>query len=612
VTFAQLIVIAVILIPLVLIASNRLRLDMAAIMTAIALAVAQLLGFGVLGGPNTPDDAIKALSGLAQPVTVTLFSLFIITRCLDKTGITRWLAQRILKVSGQSEMRLVGLLTLTTAFFSLFMNNLAAGALVLPTAMEVSRRTSIKPSKLLIPVAYGSCLGGAATYFTTANIIASDLLRAAHPPQAPLHILDFTPTGGLIAIAGILFVSLFGRRLLPDRASSAEQLIARRTGSELEDVYQLGERLWEARVLPDSPLSNKSLSDTYIGQHLGLSVVALQHGRQSIFAPAPEQVIHPGDILLIVGREERVTQLVNQGLRVEREATNTHISTRGIRFVEVLPAPHSSSEGRTLRELEFRRKYGFTAVALLRNGRSYRTDVAEFKLQLGDSLLMVGESSQLKALQNIPDFIVLEPDLSDQPVHWRQAAFAVTVTLAAIVASIFGFPVYMATLIAATLMLVVGLLTMEEAYRTMEWQAIILIAGMYPISLAMANTGLAGSFGQAVVSLVAPFGSLGLVAGSYLLTALVSQVVAGQVTTLITGPIVISAAISTGTSPQAVAVASAIACSASFLTPLAHPVNMLMIGPANYKFGDFFRAGWILTVICFIMLLIGMKLFWNV
>src|SRR5215213_8190333 len=159
-----------------LIATNRLRLDVAAIMTAVALALAQIAGLGVLGPVGTPNNAVKALSGLSQPVIVTLFSLFVITRCLDSTGITRWMARRILGVSGQSQWRLIGLLTLTTAFFSLFMNNLAAGALLLPTAMELSRRTGVKPSKLLIPIAYGSCLGGAATYFTTANIIASDLL----------------------------------------------------------------------------------------------------------------------------------------------------------------------------------------------------------------------------------------------------------------------------------------------------------------------------------------------------------------------------------------------------------------------------------------------------
>ncbi len=611
-TFPQLFVIGVIVVPLMLIATNRLRLDVAAIMTALALALAQVAGLGVLGAPNNPNDAIKSLIGLSEPVTVTLFSLFVITRALDRTGITRWLARRIMGISGQSQWRMIGLLTLTSAFFSLFMNNLAAAALVLPVAMELSRRTNTKPSKLLIPVAYGSCLGGAATYFTTANIIASDLLRTANPPQAPLHILDFTPTGGLIALAGIAFITIFGSRLLPDRDPSAEQSMIRRTGSDLEDAYQLGERLWEIRVPAQSPLVEKTLAQTGIGGKLGLTVAAIWHGRQAIFAPSPQQMIQEGDILLTVGREDRVKQLIDQGLKVGRESfTNGHISARGVSFVEILLAPHSRAEGYSLKELEFRRNFGFTAVALLRDGRSYRTDVADFKLRPGDSLLLVGSPSKLKLLQRNPDFLTLETDAGDQPVNWRQAAFGIAVTLAAIGASIAGFPVYLAVLIGAIVLIVTGFMTMEEAYRTMEWQAIILIAGMYPVSLAMVNTGLAGILGDIVVKVVAPFGPLGLAAGAYLFTAAVSQVVAGQVTTLITAPVFISAAITLNTSPQAIAVASAIACSASFITPIAHPVNALMIGPANYQFMDFVRAGWMMTILSFIMLIIGMGVFWH-
>lgn len=611
-SFPQLFVIGVIGVPLVLIATNRIRLDVAAIMTALALALAQIAGLGILGAPNTPDDAIKALSGLSQPVTVTLFSLFIITRCLDNTGVTRWLARRIMNASGQSQWRLVGLITLTSAFFSLFMNNLAAAALVLPVAMELSRRTNTKPSKLLMPVAYGSCLGGAATYFTTANIIASDLLRTANPPQAPLHILDFTPTGGLIALAGIAFITVFGRRLLPDRDPSAEQSMIRRTGSDLEDTYQLGERLWEIGVPSNSPAVEKTLADSDIGKRLGLTVVAIWHGRQAIFAPSPQQMIQEGDILLTIGREDRVVQLADMGFKVGRESsTNKHVSSRGVSFVEMILAPHSRAVGYSLKELDFRRKYGYTAVALLRDQRSYRTDVADFKLHPGDSLLLVGSPDRLKQLQRNPDFLTLETDLGDQPVRYKRAALAIAVTFVAIAAAILGFPVYLATLIAAVILILMGLISMDETYRTMEWQAIILIAGMYPVSLAMVNTGLAGVIGEVVVKIIAPFGPLGLAAGAYLFTALISQVVAGQVTTLITAPVLISAAITLHTSPQAIAVASAIACSASFLTPIAHPVNALIIGPANYRFSDFFRAGWLLTVISFVMLVIGMKVFWH-
>jgi di/tricarboxylate transporter len=613
-TLAQVFVIVAVAIPLGLVAVNRLRVDIGALIIAIALGVGQYFGLGVLGPPGQRDAAVRAIAGLGQPVVVTLFSLFILTRSLDKVGVTRAIARRLLAAGGNSEVRLIVLFTATTALLSLFMNNLAAGALLLPSAIDASRRTGIPPSKLLIPVAYGSLLGGAATYFTTANIIASNLLLTASPPQAPLHILDFTGVGGLIALAGIGYMAVFGPRLLPNRKPSAEQMMARRTGSELEDEYQLGERLWEVQVLPQSPLVGKRLDETEIGVRLGLAVAAIWRGRQAIFAPSPNQKLLAGDILLTVGREERVSQLAGLDVKIGREQPDGHaghISARGVSFVEVLLAPHSRAEGHTLRELEFRKTYSFTAVALLRGRRSYRTDVASFQLGPGDALLMVGAPERLRALQANPDFIVLEPDVSDRPVNRRHATLAVSVIGAAIVASILGFPVYLATLAGALLIVLLRLLTMEEAYRAMEWRAIFLIAGMYAVSLAMVQTGLAALIGQGVIGLVRPFGPLGLAAGAYLLTAGLTQVMGGQVTALVTGPIAISAAIGMGVSPQAMAVAAAIGCSASFFTPIAHPVNILMIGPGNYRFSDFFRMGWGLTLLSFLMLVAGMLVFWH-
>ncbi len=609
--FAPLFLIIVVAIPLIFVSRNRLRMDLAALLIALILGLGQFLGLELLGPEHTPQAAIKAISGLSEPVVLTLLSLFIIAQSLDKSGVTRWIARRLIDLGGRSERRLIVLYATSTAFLSLFMNNLAAGALLLPSAMETCRRTGIKPSKLLIPVAYGSLLGGSATYFTTANIIASNLLASAHPPQAMLHVLDFTPTGGLIVLAGIAFLGLVGPRLLPNRPPAPELMMTRYTGSDLEDYYQLNERLWEAMVLPDSPLANKSLAESRIGEQLGLAIAGVWHGRQAIFSPLPDQVIHPADILLIVGREERVQQLTGLGLKIGRENTNNHISARGVSLIEAMPAPHSQVLGRTLRELEFRTRYGFTVLALYRNRRSYRTDVGDFKLTLGDSLLMIGSRNKLKRLYSNPDFIVLEPDPSDQPVQRLPAGLTVVVIAAGIIASFLGLPVHFSMLAGALLLLITGMLSMEEAYRAVEWQAIFLIAGMYSVSLAMVNTGLATRIGEVVVAIVTPLGPLGLAAGAYLLTAALTQVMGGQVTALVTGPIMISAAISLHTSPQAVAVATAIGCSASFFTPLAHPVNILMIAPANYEFEDFFHMGWRLTIVCFVMLLVGLIVFWR-
>jgi di/tricarboxylate transporter len=196
-------------------------------------------------------------------------------------------------------------------------------------------------------------------------------------------------------------------------------------------------------------------------------------------------------------------------------------------------------------------------------------------------------------------------------VQPREAAISIGVVLAAVAASILGVPVYLAMLSGAIVLILAGILNPREAYESVEWQAVFLIAGMYSASLAMVQTGLAGFAGQLMIRLVTPLGPLGLAAGAYLMTALLTQVMGGQVTALVTGPIAISAAIDLHVSAQAIAVATAIGCSASFLTPLVHPVNILMIGPANYKFSDFFKIGWPLTVLSFIVLLIGMAVFWR-
>jgi di/tricarboxylate transporter len=609
-TIPHFFLIIVVVIPLLLVVLGRIRIDVASIFIAVSFGSAQYLGMGILGPAFTPNDAIKALSGVNQPVILTLVGLFIITASLEKSGITRWMARNMLKIGGSSERKLIALFAGTTALFSLIINNLAAGALVLPIAMDVARRTGIKPSKLLIPVAYGSLLGGAATYFTTANMIVSNLLTTTDPPQAPLHILAFTPTGGLMAVAGIAFLSLFGHRWLPDRESRLEKMMARLTGSDLEDYYRLGERLWEARVVPGSPFANRALSESRIGERFGLVVAGMWHKQQEIFAPSPDQFIHSGDILLIVGREDRVNALAESGLKVKPKNFAKHISKRGVSFIEVMPSPHSRAIGRTLRDLDFRVRYRATALALFRGGQSYRTDLGGFPLQLGDSLLIIGSRKSMDRLRNNPDFIVLESDDSDQPLEKAPAFLAIGVLFSAITASVLGMPIYLAMLGGALILILAKVLEMEEAYRAIEWQVVVLIAGMYTVSLAMVNTGLAGIIGELMVTLLAPFGPLGLAVGAYVLTLLLTQIMGGQVTILVTGPIAISAAISLDIDPHAVAVASAMGCSSSFFLPIAHPVNILMISPANYQFRDFFKIGWRLTLVCFLALIAGMMLFW--
>ncbi len=608
-TPTQWILIAVVFIPLALVVANRLRVDVAALLMAVTLGILQLLGLGMLAPAHSPWAAQLVLTGLAQPVILILISLFVLTRNLEKSGLTRLVARWLIRSGGANHNLYIFLLAGTTAFLSLFMNNLAAGALVLPIAMDAARRTRVNPAKLLIPVAYGSLLGGTATYFTTANIIVSSLLQSAHPAQQPLRFLDFTPTGGLIAVAGLIFMGLFAYRLLPDRKPSVEQSLARLTGTELEEAYALSERLWEGRIRYASSLVGCSLKDTKIGERLGIVIVAMRRDRHDFSPPPLTQLLQPNDVLLIVGRQERVSKLGELGIQVKPEPET--LTNLGLTLLELAPAPRSSLIGKTLKEVNFHGQYGFLAVALLRGQRSYRTDVANIPIEPGDSLLIVGRRRDIPALHRTSDFIIFEEDPSDMPLNKRRTASALGIMVAAIVASIAGVPVYLAMLAAAVAAFLTGGVTVEEGYQSVEWQAVFLIAGMYVVSEAMVETHLAGVVGDALLAVVEPLGPLGLAAGAYVLTGILTQFMGGQVTALVTGPVTISAAIQMGANPQAIAVATAIGCSASFLTPLAHPVNILMITPGNYSFGDFFRSGWLLTVISFVMLLVGMVLFWH-
>jgi len=600
---------AVIVIPLALVMSNRWRVDVAAIFMIVVLGLAQYFGYSILGNEKTPGDTLLAISGFSQPVVVTLIGLFILTQTLSHNSVMLWLGQSLAAAGGNSEKRLVFLFTFASALLSLMMNNVAVGALLLPSVIQVTRKAKIRASKLLIPIAFGAALGGMATYFTTANIVLSNLLTAARPPQQALGVLSFAATGGLIAVAGILYITYFGRHLAPSREPGPEQAIARRGSDELENLYSLDERLWEARLSPKSKLAGKTLNQVRIGERFGLAIIAIWRGRHSIFTPDASEKIGIGDVLLIVGREERVNQLRKFGFKIVREMYA--ISAFDVTLVELILAPHSAYDGKTIKQMNFRRKYGFTVVALMRRGRSFRTDVGDIPLEMGDSLLMIGSPERIRDLRINPDIIILEADPAPRAIPRRRAAISILVFVSAMILALLGLPVYLSVLAAALFAIIIGLLPLQEVYRSIEWQVIFFIAGMYVASLGMVHTGLAALIGNSGLGLIGNTGPLGLAATAFLLSSVLTQFMGSQATAFVVGPIAISAAIHFNTNPQAIAVASAIGCSASFLTPMAHPVNLIMMGPGNYRFGDFFRVGIGLMLIVFLALLAGMILFWK-
>jgi di/tricarboxylate transporter len=592
--------IAVTAAALALIVSNRMRPDLVAL---LVLATLPLLGVVTFQ---------EAFSGFSRSVVITIIGLFIVTQALEDTGVVKWLADRMRRIGRGSEVRLLLLFMSAGALLSLVMNNIAAGAVLLPAAVQVGSESRVPPSKLLMPLAFGTLVGGMATYFTTANIILSSILRDQQQP--PLSMADFLPTGGLIVVATLIFMATIGRFLLPRRSSVGQSISPLALSRSLYETYGLNEQMWEATIAPDSPLVGVELGASKIGLELGLTVLAIWRGHQAILTPLPTEVLQADDYLLVLGPEERLEPLQQRGAHIGRSNGGPQPSDENyVDLTEVLIPPRSSLEGNSLTELSFRNKYQLTAVALWREGRSYCTDVGKMPLEVGDALLMVGTPQKIKALTRDPDFLVLRSSHAAQPPLPHKASWALGITIAVILASIFEVvPSSEAMIIGVAAMALTGCINLDEAYRGISWRVIFLIAGMLPISLAMINTGLADHLGTVIVTSLAPFGPLGLVSGLFLITMVATQVIGGQVAALIIGPIAVTAAVQVGVDAQAVAVAVAIACSAAFLTPLAHPVNVLMMGPGGYLPRDFLNVGSGMIVVTFITLLIGMRLFWGI
>ncbi|MCY3947525.1 MAG: SLC13 family permease [Anaerolineaceae bacterium] len=594
-TTPELTVIGIIVVTLALIAFTRLRIDIIALLVLLMVALTRLV----------PADA--ALSGFSSSVVITIIGLLVITRGLEQTGVMQWVARQLQAYGRGSEAKLIALVMSAGAAVSLLMNNVAAGAVLLPAVLQVSRDGGVAASKLMIPLAFGVTVGGMATYFTTANILMSELLIAQG--IAGLGMLDFMPVGGIIVAAGLLYMLLFGRRTLPDRASLTQSFHQ----IDLHDTYELAEQMWQVRVTPGSRLANQTVQESDINAELGLTVAAVWRGGETITIPKSNQMIYPADELLIVGREDRLEQLLAWGNELIESDKHAVQGVLPIEPIEIMIAPRSNAIGKTLSQMKLNRDAGLLAMALWRDGQSFHTDVRKMPLQVGDAILVVGQSSDIQNLSRNSNFILPAGEYSAQAIESRKAPYAILITAIVLALAILNIvPLPIAMLAGAAAMVLTRCLRMEQFYTAVDWRTIFLIAGMLPLSLAMAETGLADRVGAILELRLMNASPLLLFAAIALLTMLVVQVIGGQVTPLLVGPIAIKAALQMGIDPRAMALAVAMACSLAFITPISHPVNILMMGPGGYKFSDFSKVGIGMTIVTLLAMMLGLSVIWGV
>ena len=350
--------------------------------------------------------------------------------------------------------------------------------------------------------------------------------------------------------------------------------------------------MWLVRVLPGSRLAHKSVGDSAINAELGLTVAAVWRGNEAITIPKSDQIIYPADELLIVGQEDRLGQLLAWGNELLNDGDRGENGALPIEPIEIVIAPRSDAIGKTLSQMKLNREAGLLAMALWRDGQSFHTDVRKMPLQVGDAVLAVGKSTDIQRLSQNPNFILPAGAYSAQAIESGKAPLAIAITAIVLALSILNLmPLPIAMLAGAAAMVLTGCLAMEQFYSAVQWRVIFLVAGMLPLSFAIRDTGLADRIGALLVTSLADASPLLLIAGMVLLTMLVVQIIGGQVTALLVGPIALNAALQMGVDAPAMAVAVAMACSMAFLTPIAHPVNILMMGPGGYKFSDYLQ-GW--------------------
>jgi di/tricarboxylate transporter len=589
------ITLAIIFMASILLITERVRPDLTALLVVLSLRLTNIV---------TTEEA---LSGFSRSAVITILCVFILTHGLERTGATSWVGRQLLRTAGQSERKLIAALMLTGAGLAAFMNTIAAAAVLLPTAIGIARQTKIRPSRLLMPLAFGALLGGTTTLLTTANIIVSSTLFEAG--FAPLGLFEFLPVGLPLVIFGVLFVLLLAPKLLPTRDVAGQIARMRLLHGELAKIYHLREGSCEVVVEKDSVVAGQTLRQAGWGQALSLMVLGISRKNQLRLAPAPDDDVQVGDFLLL-DRAPTHAELQEYGLKLTFEADLvSELASYEVPLVEATLAPRSDLVGKTLREIHYRERFGLQVIALWRQGLVVQHDIADIPLRFGDALLLQGPLEKVKLLHMDPNFLLLEEEIDVEPT--RKALLAAAIMAFSLgLAATQVLSIAIATLLGATLMLLTGCLTMDQAYRAVEWKAIFLVAGMIPLSIALETTGTA----NVIATWLHDMSGLTAVtiAAILLITAsAMSLVLSGQATAVIMAPVAIATAVSLDVDPRALAMVVAIGCSLAFISPLGHPANLLMMGPGGYTFRDYVKLGLPLTLLSFAVALLALIWKWG-
>jgi di/tricarboxylate transporter len=505
----------------------------------------------------------------------------------------------ILRHTGTNPNRLLVVIMVASAGLGAFMSNTASTAFFVPMVIGLAQRARVSPSRVLMPLAFASILSSSVTLVSTSsNIIISGLMTRYD--LAPMGMFELAPVGIPIVIAGLVYMLVLGRRLIPERRQAND------------DEFGVRVYLTEVVVMPGSPLIEKTLEEAGFGRELDLRVLRVVREKRRYFAPRPSLELYEGDEILVEGTRDEIIKIKDISgidMKADVKLSDPSLNDEEVQLAEVILMPGSPLIGRTLKGTRFAERYSLQILAINRRGETIRRKLSQVRLRLGDVLLVQGERANITSLDEENTFSLMGAVEGVRP-NTRRASTAVMIFVGVLLVATFGFvSLSVAMLIGALAVFATRCITPDEAYRQIEWKAIILIGSMLALGSAMQATGAADYVASLLVSATMGANPLWLLAAFFVLTVILTQPMSNQAAAVVVVPIALQTAIQLGLNPRTFAMMTAVAASCSYLTPL-EPSCLMVYGPGQYRFRDFLKVGSLLTIIIFVIALALVPLIW--
>ena len=594
-TFEIAFVLGLVLLTFILFVTEKFSLDVTALLILTILFIGGFL------------SVEEAMSGFSNPAVIIISLLFILSHALQKTRILEYLIVRINQLVSRSRSLGLGVYLLTIAFASALMNNTAIVAIFMPVTIRLAHRYHMIPSKLLIPLSYAAIMGGTLTLVgTSTNLIVNSIY--INNDGQPLGMFEFAKFGWITLTIGIIYVLTIAPKILPSRTVT----------SSLTQSYHMAGYLTEMKLSKDSPLVGSSCQQRNISQNYDVIVLDIQRGDRLITYKVGNEKLQADDILFVKGSVESFLQMKEVekvSLLTDEKLTQNELEQEDNILIECMVTDQSNLIGKTIVSSNFRKRFYAFILAIRREGSIIRNKIAHVLIQSYDTLLIYGGRKELSKLANTSGFILLG-EVEEQLVKvrfWWVSIISIIFTI--FFAAVGLLPIIKGALLSVVILLALRIITPNEAYQSIHWQVIILIAALIPLGTVIETTGTASFIGDSIAQLVRlfsdsyqPYILLGI---TYLITMILTEVSSNTATAIIMTPIVLSLAAKMGIDARPLIFGVCFAASASFSTPVGYQTNLMVYGPGGYKFSDFIKVGLPLSITLWLTAIIFIPMIWS-